>query len=82
MPRLIDADAVLKELDDTVIYVYAAPFIKMSPTVYNAEKVEEQIKEYFKKVIDEWPDKELPWEILDYNKDICEIVRKGGVNDD
>ena len=81
MSRLIDADAVLQELDDTVIYVYAAPFIKMSPTVYDVDKVVQQIHEYFMSIVDNWSGEALPWEILDYNKDICEIVRRGGVSE-
>ena len=48
-------------------------------TAYNVEKVLGQIKDYFFKVIDNCEEENIPHEILEYNKAICEIVRKGGV---
>lgn len=46
---------------------------------YDVEKVVEQIHDYFCKVIDKQKGDTIPLEILEYNKAICEIVRKGGV---
>lgn len=46
---------------------------------YNVEKVVEQIHDYFCKVIDKQKGDTIPLEILEYNKAICEIVRKGEV---
>ena len=48
-------------------------------TAYNVEKVLGQIKDYFFEVIDNCEEENIPHEILEYNKAICEIVRKGGV---
>lgn len=46
---------------------------------YDVEKVVEQIHDYFCKVIDDCEEDIVPHEILEYNKAICEIVRRGGV---
>ena len=46
---------------------------------YDVEKVVEQIHEYFNGKIDACEEDIIPHEILEYNKAICEIVRKGGV---
>ena len=46
---------------------------------YDVEKVVEQIHDYFCKVIDKQKGDTISLEILEYNKAICEIVRKGGV---
>jgi len=50
-----------------------------SKQAYDVEKSERQIKDYFCKVIDDYEEDIVPHEILEYNKAICEIVRKGGV---
>ena len=47
--------------------------------LYDVEKVVEQIHDYFCKVIDKQKGDTVPFDILEYNKAICEIVRKGGV---
>lgn len=46
---------------------------------YDVEKVVECIHEYFLQKIDDCEEDIIPHEILEYNKAICEIVRKGGV---
>lgn len=46
---------------------------------YDVEKVVEQIHEYFNGKIDACEEDIVPHEILEYNKAVCEIVRKGGV---
>ena len=46
---------------------------------YNVEKVVEQIKDYFFKVIVNCEEENISHEILEYNKAICDIVRRGGV---
>ena len=48
------------------------------PTVYDLEKVERKIKDYFKGQIDKVSGEEA-WKICEYNKAVCEIIRKGGV---
>ena len=59
--------------------------INTQPTAYNVEKVIEQIHAYFCKETDARTDglEEYPSglisDLLKYNKEICEIVRKGGV---
>ena len=44
---------------------------------YDVEKVVEQIHGYFKSVIDKSDSENVPIEVLDYNKAICDIVRGG-----
>ena len=53
--------------------------VEEQPTAYDVEKVERQIKDYFCKVIDKQKGDTVPFDILEYNKAICEIVRSGGV---
>ena len=77
--RLIDADALLEKMKGTPRYFDVKFDIEEQPTAYDVEKVVEQIHDYFCKVIDECEGNEVPHEILAYNKAICEIVRKGGV---
>lgn len=87
--QLVDADAFIefirnlpkaengysREYDESDIIHY----INEQPTTYDSEKVVEQIHDYFCKVIDACDEDIVPHEILEYNKAICEIVRKGGV---
>ena len=47
------------------------------PIAYDIDKVVEQIHGYFKSVIDKSDSENLPLEVLDYNKAICNIVRGG-----
>ena len=54
-------------------------YINEQPTAYDVGKVVEQIKDYFFKVIVNCEEENISHEILEYNKAICEIVRKGGV---
>ncbi len=46
---------------------------------YDVEKVVQCIHEYFVQKINDCKGNIVPHEILEYNKAICEIVRKGGV---
>ena len=81
--RLIDADKLKnhyswwknenKELFDSIV--------DQQPTAYDVEKVVEKIHEYFHNVIDESPLDNIPLEVLEYNKAVCEIVKEGGAND-
>lgn len=80
--RLIDADNM-----KTIHEIQMANFnsiegvrewIHRQPTAYDVEKVERQIHDYFCKVIDKQPGDTVPFDVLEYNKAICEIVRKGG----
>lgn len=52
---------------------------KQSKAAYDVEKVVQCIYEYFMQKIDACEEDIIPHEILEYNKAICEIVRKGGV---
>ena len=63
----------------TLMLYEIADMIEDAPTAHDVEKVVEQIHGYFCKVIDACEEDIVPHEILEYNKDICEIVRKGGV---
>ena len=79
--RLIDADVLANkmiEIDDDVVRACIG-VIMTERTAYNVEKVLGQIKDYFFEVIDDCEEDIVPHEILEYNKAICEIVRKGGV---
>ena len=77
--RLIDADALLEKMKGTPRYFDVKFDIEEQPSAYDVEKVERQIHDYFCKVIDKQKGDTIPLEILEYNKAICEIVRKGGV---
>lgn len=77
--RLIDADALIEDLKGSLFYADSIPFVEDAPTAYDVKKVVEQIHEYFKGKIDACDEDIVPYEILEYNKAICEIVRKGGV---
>ena len=55
--------------------------IEEQPTAYDVEKVANKIHEYFEKVIYESPTDNIPLEVLEYNKAVCEIVKEGGVNE-
>lgn len=78
MSRLIDADAMNEKLfykqlggKDTLITAECAfNMIKAQPTVYDVEKVEEQIDEYITKIVGR---KSALYQT------IMRIVRKGGV---
>jgi hypothetical protein len=83
MARLIDEDILIKRIyeyqSNTIATEDVIHSIKTMPTAYDVEKVERQIKDYFCKVIDKQKGDTVPFDILEYNKAICEIVRKGGV---
>ena len=64
-----------REYDESDIIHY----INEQPTAYDVEKVVQCIHEYFMQKIDDCEEDIVPQEILEYNKAICEIVRKGGV---
>ena len=64
-----------REYDESDIIHY----INEQLTAYDAEKVVEQTKDYFFKVIVNCEEENISHEILEYNKAICDIVRKGGV---
>ena len=83
MPWLIDADNM-----KTIHEIQMANFnsiegvrewIDRQPTAYDVEKVVESVHEYFFENIDDCVAENIPHEILEYNKAICEIVRSGGV---
>ena len=84
MPRLIDADELKKSgyrlvhIDNLKPKQSCKSWAEV-PTAYDVEKVVEQIHEYFNGKIDACEEDIVPQEILEYNKAICEIVRKGGV---
>ena len=85
--RLIDADERRKRFrsnanstNDEILWNRTVRrMISEQSTAYDLEKVIESIHDYFKKVIDDFNGNVIPLEILDYNKAICDIVRKGGV---
>jgi len=83
MGRLIDEDILVKRIyeyrSNAIATEDVIHSIKTMPTAYDVGKAERQIKDYFCKVIDECEGNEVPHEILAYNKAVCEIVRKGGV---
>jgi hypothetical protein len=55
--------------------------IENQPTAYNLENVVAGVHNYFCKIIDDCNAENIPHEILKYNKEVCDIVRKGGVDD-
>lgn len=90
--RLIDADRLLEKLkwncernckkcgySTFLTSDEHCGLIDEQPTAYDQEQIINQIHEYFKKVIDDSKSGNIPLEVLTYNKDICEIVRQGGV---
>lgn len=89
--RLIDADELTEWLKNVTItdgIEFETGFkqilldIKNQPTAYDLKEVINQIHEYFKKVIDDSKSDNIPLEVLTYNKNICEIVRLGGVKNE
>lgn len=89
MAELIDKGALMEKLNvfnDRVHgnehFIYgietAKELLEEVPTSYDVEKVVEQIKDYFFKVIVNCEEENISHEILEYNKAICEIVRSGG----
>lgn len=89
--RLIDADELTEWLKNVTItdgIEFETGFkqilldIKNQPTAYDLKEVINQIHEYFKKVINDSKSDSISLEVLTYNKDICEIIRMGGVNND
>ncbi len=82
MGRLVDIEdvkALLLGLDSLPREEEIDDLVKCIPTAYDAEKVVQCIHEYFVQKIDDCEEDIVPHEILEYNKAICEIVRKGGV---
>ena len=53
--------------------------LNSSPTAFDVDAVEEQIHEYFKGVIDKLSLDNDPFEVVECSKDICEIVRRSGM---
>ncbi len=49
------------------------------PTAYSVETVVDGIHKYFCEVIEKCPEDNVPHEILEYNKAVCNIVRNGGI---
>jgi len=47
-------------------------------TAYDEEKVEEQVRSYFKGVIDKKDINTSPMEAVGFSRDVCDIIRKGG----
>lgn len=82
--RLIDADELKKSgyrlvhIDNLKPKQSCKSWAEV-PTAYDVEKVVECIHKYFSKKINDCNGNIVPHEILEYNKAICEIVRKGGV---
>ena len=58
--------------------------IKEQPTAYDVEKVEREVKDYFIDIIKKMPDDapEMGWDVVDSNAHICDIVRKGGIENE
>lgn len=93
MSRLIDAHEFLRSevkrcgcvpvlgscTSDNEIFKFV---LQHQPTAFDVDKVIEEVHAYFENVIDEQDGEEIPHEILRYNKDICKIIRKGGVKND
>ena len=63
----------------TLMFYEIADMIEDAPTAHDVEKVVQCIHEYFVQKINDCKGNTVPHEILEYNKAICEIVRKGGV---
>ena len=84
MGRLVDTNVLVKIIDkhtndDSQLDNDITCILEEVPTAYDVEKVVKQIHDYFFKVIVNCEEKNISHEILEYNKAICEIVRKGGV---
>jgi hypothetical protein len=89
--RLIDADALIGTIEKYKFGAISSEsereytreimlcFVNGSPTAYDVEKVVECIHDFFVQKIDDCEEDIVPHEILEYNKAICKIVRKGGV---
>lgn len=81
--RLIDADALLQEFetentksDSNLWHITGIKaFIDNQETAYDADKVVEKIREYFKKQIDKEVDK---LKVVDFSCEINKIIRAGG----
>lgn len=54
---------------------------KNSKPAYNVENVIKEIHGYFEKAINDYDTDYIVPELLKYNKGICGIVRKGGINE-
>lgn len=82
--RLIDADVFIEYINNrfTIFNDDFVELINAQPTAYYQEKVIKEIHDYFKKVIDDSKSGSISLEVLTYNKDICAIVRKGGVKNE
>ena len=87
MGRYIDADEITlitsNEINvDGITYIPlkdAISSILNCSTAFDKEKVDEQILEYFKEVIDKKPD---GWDVVEFSNDVRDIVRAGGVEND
>lgn len=87
MGRYIDADEITlitsNEINvDGITYIPlkdAISSILNCSTAFDKEKVDEQILEYFKEVIDKEPD---GWDVVEFSNDVRDIVRAGGVEND
>ena len=82
--RLIYADVFIEYINNrfTIFNDDFVELINAQATAYDPEQIINQIHDYFKKVIDDSKSDSIPLEVLTYNKDICEIVRKGGVKNE
>lgn len=83
MSRLINATTLRAEFtgnfQELWHYTSIWAMIDIAPTVFDVDKVIEEVHAYFESVIDKQDGEEIPHEILRYNKDICKIIRDGGV---
>lgn len=59
-------------------FVTFEDLIKEQPTAYDVDKVVDGIHKYFCEVIEKRPEDNVPFEILDYSKAVCNIIRNGG----
>lgn len=71
--RLIDADALIEDLDGSMFYSDAIPFVEDAPTAYDVDKVVEELEQPNNYTI-------VAGKHFTTVERAIEIVKKGGIN--
>lgn len=45
---------------------------------YEKSEIEKAVADYFRNIVCNSPSSKIPFDVVDYNADICRIVRNGG----
>ena len=87
MGRLIDADELLARIGlnynnhQNVSAGAIKDIIGTTKTAYDVEKVVEGIHDYFAEITYDCDSDYILHELLKYHKEICNIIRKGGIDE-